>query len=64
MTQNLPKKGKISFDKAEADFCWNIGPDSMNSENDENYRKLLRNNYRYNPALHEFDSARFWTIDE
>lgn len=59
MTQNLQNNRKILFDVFKPDFCWNIGPDFMIVENDENYRKLLRNIFKYSPAMHEYDKDRF-----
>ena len=64
MAQNPQKKGKISFDALKPDFCWNFGLDSMIGENDEDYRKLLRNIFKYNPAMHEFDTDRFTIFDK
>lgn len=64
MTQNIPKKGKSLFEGVKADFCWNIGPDYMISENEENYRKHLKNIYKYNPVLHGFDIEAYSIFDK
>lgn len=64
MAQNTYKKGNFFFESVKADFCWNIGPDYMISENEENYREFLKNIFKYNPVLHGFDIAACSVFDK
>lgn len=64
MTQNSQKKGNFLSESVKADFCWNIGPDYMLSENEENFRKFLKNIFKFNPALHGFDIAAYSVFDK
>jgi hypothetical protein len=64
LSQNPFKKKKIRSEISGADFKWDISPQYTNGAKDENYRKLLRDVYRYDPSAHAFDRKRFEIPDK
>jgi len=63
LAQKPQKNKKFKFENYSADFIWETTPDNLAQTSDENYGKLLRNIYNFDPSLHEFDKDRF-TIDD
>lgn len=63
LAQNPQKNKKFKFENNSIDFSWETTSDNLAQKSDENYSKLLRNIYQFNPTLHEFDKDRF-TIGE
>jgi hypothetical protein len=64
LSQNPQKNKKFKFEADNADFQWDFSPEKTNGVNDENYRKLLREIYRYSHSMHQFDGDRFKIPDK
>ncbi len=59
LSKNQRKNKKFKFEESDFDFKWDSHAENSAKTNEDHYGNILRNNYRYNPSLHEFDTDRF-----
>lgn len=64
LAQNPQKNKKFKFENNSIDFSWETSSDNLTQKSDENYGKLLRDIYHFNPSLHEFDKDKFKISDD
>lgn len=62
--KNHKKNKKFRFDKENFDFGWEISLGNSVKTQNHDYKNLLRDNYNYNPNLHEFDVDKFRVKDK